>query len=431
MVLSSKEKTMLKVVEAFSGIGSQAEALKNINADYEIPSIIEWEVTALFAYDILHNGPQNLKDYRFHTKQSLIEELSKYNLSSSGKEKVTERSLSAMPMNQLRGIVAAVDRTHNLIDISEVNAGHLPNDVDVLTYSFPCQDLSVSSFWHKNTSGIDRNADNRSGLLWQVERILKEYCNIEKSLPKFLLMENVSAILSNRHFKNFKMWREFLENIGYVNQVYTLNSKNFGVPQERERTFMISVLTEGDKEITQAVEDYFFDNNLEKVYRSDDDTPSLENYLKLDYTNEVYRKEAIESTPNYTASRVKIFDNNRKLAHDNKVVKNRNIGALTTKQDRNPNSGIIVYENDPLVKGAKYRNLTPRECFLLMGFTEEAYDNLMSQDIITANNRNFLTASKLYRLTGNSIVVPVLEEIFKQIEYINDNILNLKVQSAK
>src|SRR5699024_11488982 len=96
----------------------------------------------------------------------------------------------------------SIERTNNLIDISAVGAEDLPDDLDVLTYSFPCQDLSISSFWHNNFSGIDKDADNRSSLLWQVERILQEYCNIEKSLPKFLLMENVSAILSNRHIKN-------------------------------------------------------------------------------------------------------------------------------------------------------------------------------------------------------------------------------------
>lgn len=422
---------MLKVVEAFSGIGSQAEALKNTNIDYNIEAIIEWEVTALFAYDIMHNGPQNLKEYRFHTKQSLIKELSKYNLSASGKEKVTERALSAMPMNQLRGIIAAIERTNNLIDISEVSAEELPDNLDVLTYSFPCQDLSISSFWHNNTSGIDKDADNRSGLLWQVERILQEYCNIEKSLPKFLLMENVSAILSNRHIKNFHMWQDFLEGLGYVNQVYTLNSKNFGVPQDRERTFMVSVLVEENKNKRQAVENYFFENNLENVYRTHSDIPSLNNYLKLDYSNEIYKKEAIASTPNYTESRKKIFLNNKILAVDDEAKKNTNSRTLTTKQDRNPNSGIIEYKNDPLVPGARYRNLTPRECFLLMGFSEEAYDNLMSHNIITVNNRHFLTASKIYRLTGNSIVVPVLEEIFKQIDFINKNILKNQVQSTK
>lgn len=424
----SEEKTMLKVVEAFSGIGSQAEALKNTGIEHHIPAIIEWEMTALFAYDIMHNGPQSLKDYRFHTKQSLVQELSRHNLSASGKDIVTERSLSAMPMNQLRGIIAAIERTNNLIDVSEVRAEDLPEDLDVLTYSFPCQDLSISSFWHNNTSGIDKDVDNRSGLLWQVERILKEYCNIEKKLPKFLLMENVSAILSNRHIKNFRLWQEFLENLGYVNQVYTLNSRNFGVPQDRERTFMVSVHVENKKDM-EAVENYFFNHNLENSYRINEDMTPLSEYLKLDYSVKKYREEAILSTPNYTPSREKIYKNNKILAVDDKILRNSYIRTLTTKQDRNPNSGIIAYENNPLIDGAKYRNLTPRESFLLMGFSEEAYDNLMNHDIVDGKGRNFLTPSKIYRLTGNSIVVPVLEEIFKQIDYINEKLIK-KVQSS-
>src|SRR5699024_5570640 len=119
------------------------------------------------------------------------------------------------------------------IDVSSVKAQNMPDDIDVLTYSFPCQDLSVSSYWHKNFSGIDPTANNRSGLLWQVERLLKDYCNTGKKLPKFLLMENVSAILSKRHIGNFNIWKNFLENLGYYNHVYTLNSKNFRIPQNR------------------------------------------------------------------------------------------------------------------------------------------------------------------------------------------------------
>src|SRR5699024_4819540 len=182
---------------------------------------------------------------------------------------------------------------------------------------------------------------------------------------------------------------------------------------------------------SRAVENYFFENNLENVYRSHNDIHSLSNFLKLDYNNDIYKQEAISSTPNYTESRRKIFKNNRILAVDDKVYKNINTRTLTTKQDRNPNSGIIEYKDAPLVKGARYRNLTSIECFLLIGFSEKAYDNLMAHDIIAANNRKFLTASKLYRLTGNSIVVPVLEEIFKQIDFINENILNNQVQSVK
>lgn len=411
---------MLKVVEAFSGIGSQVEALKNIKIDHSIAATIEWEVSALYAYDIIHNGKQDLKDYRVHTKESMIEKLAEYNLSSSGKDLLTKRSLRSMTMIQLKSILAAIERTNNLIDVTSIKAEELPDDIDVLTYSFPCQDLSISSFWHNNLTGIDKNAGNRSGLLWQVERLLKEYCNIDKKLPKFLLMENVSAILSKRHIGNFRLWQEFLENIGYVNQVYTLNSNNFNVPQDRERTFMISVLYE-DQDSKHKIEDYFFENNLENY--SIEKTNYIGDYLRLNYDIEKYRNEGIESTPNYTPSRVKIFNSNRKLAFDRTPNNLINTATLTTKQDRNPNSGIIVMENEKLKEGAAYRNLTPRECFLLMGFKEEEYDLLMEHNLKATGGKKFLNAAKLYRLTGNSIVVPILEKIFEQIDHINENIL--------
>ncbi|HCT0482148.1 TPA: DNA cytosine methyltransferase, partial [Staphylococcus pseudintermedius] len=71
---------MFKVIETFSGIGSQAQALKNIGADHSVVATVEWEIAAIYAYDIIHNGPQNLKEYRHHTKQSLVDEISKYNI---------------------------------------------------------------------------------------------------------------------------------------------------------------------------------------------------------------------------------------------------------------------------------------------------------------------------------------------------------------
>ncbi|MEX6040484.1 DNA cytosine methyltransferase [Staphylococcus haemolyticus] len=124
-------------------------------------------------------------------------------------------------MSQLKSILAAIRRTNNLVDITKVRADQLP-DADLLTYSFPCQDLSKSGHWHKNEGGINRDANNRSTLLWQIERILKEYVDSNKILPNFLLMENVSEILSEKHKDNFQEWCEFLESLGYVNQVYTL-----------------------------------------------------------------------------------------------------------------------------------------------------------------------------------------------------------------
>lgn len=415
---------MLNVVEAFSGIGSQVQALKNANIKHSISAIIEWDISAMYAYDILHNGSQFLKDYRFHTKESLANELSKYNISRNGKCVVPENQLIKMPMILLKSTFAAIERTNNLVDISNVKANEVPEDVDVLTYSFPCQDLSLGSHWHNvDSAGIEKNTDNRSGLLWQVERLLKEYCNIGKQTPNFLLMENVSSIISKRHIHNFNIWRSFLENLGYINQIYTLNSKDYGIPQSRKRTYMISVLVGDDEEKRKRLEKYFFENNLENYSIPINEGQGIEKYLRLDYSNPIYQEEAIRNTPNYTPSREAIYKDNKILAVDHFVEKGTFANTITTKQDRNPNSGLIEYRDTILVPGAKYRNLTPRECFLLMGFTEDAYNLLLEHNISIGKNRNILSNAKLYQLAGNSIVVPVLEEIFKQIDYINKNIL--------
>lgn len=413
---------MLKIIETFSGIGSQVQALKNIGIPHKVEAIVEWEVGAMYAYDIIHNGPQDLSLYRHHTKESLVEELSKYNISSSGKEPLTPRALSAMSSVFLKAILSSIERNNNLVDITQIKAEELP-ETDVLTYSFPCQDLSVSGYWHKNKGGIDRDANNRSTLLWQIERLLKEYIDVGKNLPKFLLMENVSNILSSKHIGNFNEWCSFLEELGYYNQIYTLDARNFGIPQTRVRTYMVSVLCDNEQ-IYDDVSTYFFNNNLESITLLPEKVSPLSDYLKLDYSIVEYRKEAIESTPSFTASRKKIYENNVILARGNHIVKTECARTITTKQDRNPNSGIIAYDNDTLVDYNKYyRNLTPRECFLLMGFKENDFNLLMENNINIGENRKILPTSKLVKLAGNSIVVNVLEAIFKQIITINEDIL--------
>lgn len=414
---------MLKIVETFSGIGSQVQALKNTKIEHEVVAIVEWEIGALYAYDIMHNGIQDLYPYRHHTKESLVAVLEKYNLSGDGKTPLSHRTLYSMPVNQLKAILCSIDRTNNLVDITDVKAENLP-DTDILTYSFPCQDLSVSGHWHNNTSGIDRNAKNRSTLLWEIERILKEYVNLDKTLPKFLLMENVSNILSHKHIHNFNEWQSFLKSLGYVNKIYTLDARNFGIPQSRVRTYLVSVLATNEEQVA-ALDNYFMLNNLENILLDEQNISSLKNFLRLDYSQDIYKKEAVNSTPLFTESRKKIYENNVTLAIDDISNLNEYARTITTKQDRHPNSGIIKYDKVILTDiNEKYRNLTPRECFLLMGFEEEKFDLLMRHNINIGHNRKILPRSKLIRLAGNSIVVQVLESIFEQINEINITILN-------
>ena len=414
---------MINVVEGFSGIGAQTTALKMANINHQVTNTIEWEVGAIFAYDILHNGPQDLSLYRHHTKESLIKKISEYNISNDGKSRITPRGINFMSMLQIKSILYSIERNNNLVDIEKVNADSLPDEIDLFTYSFPCQDLSVSSRWWKNDKGIRRDSGGQSSLLWEVERILSEIKERSKDLPRFLLMENVNAILSPPHVGNFKEWISNLESYGYYNKIYTLNASKFGIPQNRVRTYMISVWTGNKDKINSSLDDYFLRNDLEEINLTKESDTKLEEYLRLNYSNEKYRVEAIKSTPKNTPSRQKIFNSSVKLAIDDQVVFGEIARTITTKQDRNPNSGIIVYDKEKLVVGRSYRNLTPRETFLLMGFNEESFDILMENNIEVATNKLMLPDSKLLKLAGNSIVVDVLKEIFLQMEYISNNIL--------
>lgn len=409
----------IKVVESFSGIGSQAKALRNIEANFNVVATIDWDIYATCAYDLIHNGAPDLKPYKDFRKEDLIGILKRYTLSGNGKDPLSEYGLKSMSEESLRMILAAITRTRNLGSIVDVSGKRFPDKVDLFTYSFPCQDLSICGAWHGNKSGIDRNAHNRSGMLWEVERILKELQKINKPLPKFLLMENVSNILSDTHKKNFEEWKNYLENIGYYNHVCSLSAMNFGIPQTRVRTFMLSVFVGESGKKKEEVKKFFDENPLENKKFAK--LKSLKKFLRVDYSNPVYKAEADASNPNDTVSRMEIYNENVHIYDGDKIFK-KFIKTITTKQDRNPNSGVIVYKQRKKGK-APYRNLTPRECFMLMGFDEADFDNIVKYNFNARKGRKFFTQEKLIRLAGNSIVVKVLEEIFKQILEINSKIL--------
>lgn len=410
---------MLRVIETFSGIGSQAKALKNAGIAHKIINIVEWDVYAICAYDLIHNGPRDITQFEHLSKGELIELLAPLGLSTDGKVPADKNSLKVFSVDALRHIYCAIRRTHNLVDITKVDGCRLPKRIDLLTYSFPCQDLSICGSWHGNMSGINRDAHNRSGMLWEIERILKERDAAGLRLPKFLLMENVSNILSATHRDNFQEWKDYLSKLGYENRVYTLNAMNFGIPQHRVRTYMLSVFCKHKKK-RKKVRAYFEKNNLEhRVIRP---ILPLHDFLRVDYSHPIYKAEADMSNPNDTPSRTKIYE-------DNEVVYNLNgkyataVNTLTTKQDRNPCSGVIDY---PIAAPGKavYRNLTPRECFLLMGFSENDFDSVVNNDFAVNVRRNFFASEKLIKMAGNSIVVAVLEEIFKQADEIDKTILS-------
>ena len=245
--------------------------------------------------------------------------------------------------------------------------------------------------------------------------------DLDKELPHFLMMENVTNILSATHKKDFDEWKNTLSELGYFNKIYKLNAKNFGVPQKRERAYMISVFVGKNDSIRKLVELFFTNNNLEDLTVSDKYKSrifKLKNVLKLDYSQNKYKYEADINQPNNTPSRVKIFEDND-LLYNGKEINEICVNTLTTKQDRNPNSGTIFY--DSLREGkARWRYLTPRECFILMGFDEKDYEKVISCNPLYNGKNILFTNEKLTKLAGNSICVDVLEAIFKQIYQLNE-----------
>ena len=425
----------MKVVEAFSGIGSQSKALTNIEVDYDVVATIEWEMGAIYAYDIIHNGPQDLSKLEGFSREKMVSILRKYSLSSNGKEPIKTSTLSRYPLEALKRIYAAILRTNNLVSIMDVTNESFNERIDLFTYSFPCQDLSLSGSWHGHILGINRDANNRSSMLWQVERILIEMIESGDELPHYLMMENVTNILSERHLDNFNEWRGFLTKSGYYNHVYKLNAEKFGIPQRRKRAFMISVYV-GDtpdntnSDLRQKLKLYFEENDLEKFQVEEEN--NLDDFLRMNYDDPIIRNEVIGVIPNNTVSRKKIRQENDLLYNGQK--QQNFVRTITTKQDRHPNSGVIDLEHKLDLVGenkAAFRYLTPRECFLLMGFEDKDFNLLLSNNFQYNIGRKFYTIEKLNKLAGNSIVVNILEQIFKQIISIDHDLFDNRMNVDK
>lgn len=175
----------IRLIELFAGIGSQAKALKNLGVEFEHWKVIEYDKYAIKSYNAIHGTyftPQDIK--LTHATDLEIRERESYTY--------------------------------------------------ILTYSFPCQDLSLAG----NLAGMRKGDNTRSGLLWEVERILDE-CD---ELPQVLLMENVPQVIGKKNIKDFQQWRRKLEQLGYSNFVQLLNAKHYGIPQNRNRCFMVSIL---------------------------------------------------------------------------------------------------------------------------------------------------------------------------------------------
>ena len=298
----------MKVLSLFSGIGAFEKALKNLDIPLELVGYCEIDKYASKSYSVIHDVPETI----------------------------------------------------NLGDITKIDAKALPKDIDLITYGFPCQDISIAG----KQKGLlnEDGTQTRSGLFFEALRI------IEETKPKIAIAENVKNLVGKKFNAQFQVVLASLEAAGYNNYWQALNAKDYGIPQNRERVFIVSI-------------------------RKDIDTGSftfpepipLELRLKDMLENEVDEKFYLsDETPGTSFVNGDVCKTVRASGHGS--------------TDRH--SWDMVHHN------LRIRKLTPKECFRLMGFSDEDFAKA------EATNSN----TQLYKQAGNSIVVDVIAHIFTNLK---------------
>ena len=315
-------KTKLRVVSLFSGYGTQELALKYIGVDYENVANCDILNNANECYNVLHTTTNG-----------------------------------------------------NLGDVSKVDETTFP-ECDLLTYSFPCQDISIS--------GVQRGIQQgtRSGLLFEVERIL----SVNK--PKYLLMENVKNLVSHNHIDNFKNHIEYLKTLGYSSYWRVLNGADFGCPQNRERVFMMSVLDSDFEDVKQKmsnVDNYKKTRVPMRPYIEENFDESL--LIECPYTMNTPKKSSV----------CKLIARRDDVRYDQA----RRIYSVDGC------SPCLTTSGSPqiMIEDGRVRNITAREGYRFMGVREDDIDLLLTTSLSTKAH---------VALAGNSICVPVMEAIFSE-----------------
>lgn len=228
----------MKVLSLFTGIGAFEKALKNIGIDYELIGFSEIDKYAIKSYCAIHD--------------------------------VTEDK--------------------NLGDITKIDITKLPKDIDLITHGSPCQDFSVAG----KQAGGDLGTGTRSSLMWNTINIVT-YCK-----PKYVIWENVKNLLSKKHRHNFDNYLSIMESLGYNNYYDVLNAKDYGIPQNRERVYTVSIRKDIDngkflfpeKEILKLrLKDMLEDKVDEKYYLDNAKISKIKNSSFIQEKRRIQEKE--------------------------------------------------------------------------------------------------------------------------------------------
>lgn len=216
------------------------------------------------------------------------------------------------------------------------------------------------------------------------------------------------------------MWIDELNELGYFSRYFKLNASDFGLPQNRPRLLMLSIYYGNNTNLYNKLTDYFEtidEDYIKESYRKTEyykfGKTTIKQLLRTNYSDHQLFEEATECTPNDTPSRRKIWEENPKIILPDGSLNEqiKTIRTITTKQDRNPNSGNLYFDSG--IEGkSRFRYLTPRECLLFMGFKDIDYVNIKKRNVEFHKGSQLFPRDKIIRMAGNSIPVKLLEGIF-------------------
>ena len=365
--------------------------------------------------------------------------------------------ISEIDKYALKSYEAIHGNLNNFGSICDMKGSDLPQ-IDVFTYSFPCTDLSKAG----KQKGL---GDTRSGLVYEVLRILKEAKEFN-NLPKVLIMENVVDLVQVKFIRQFQEIQKELEDLGYTNYTETLNAKDYGVAQNRDRVFMISILGDYYYEfpnpikLEKRLKDYLEDEVDEKYYLSNNilncftDMTNRNGFIRGDRFNPHNIEESKYAFAITTMTGNRVTDNFIKvkeateqgwaeayegdsinLEHPNSKTRRGRVGrqvsqTLTTATQIGvvEHSGLYLHDSEAFHKddlpgmsrclkankhdagvndGLRIRKLTPLECWRLMGIDDDNFHKAKASGV---------SNSQLYKQAGNGIVVDVFASILSTMK---------------
>lgn len=452
------EKIKLTANILFSGIGCQERGFRNSGLfDIEVLNTSDINKESVLSYAAIHCGMTNKKVDEYHdypSREEMAQYLTDINLGYNPEkdEKFDWFKLVKRKNNSLEKFWLACKLTNNLGDISRID--ELPY-ADLWTCSFPCTDISVAG----KMKGLNPDSGTRSSLLWENIKLLKK-AKDNNTLPKYIMVENVKNLVSKKFIEHFNNLISLFDDLGFNTYWSVINGKNCGVPQNRERVFVIAIrknIDSGAFDFPQPfdtgirLKDILEENVDEKYYLSEVATKKFKLFSE---TKGIDIKVAGSLNPDKNVQdRVRVLDTDGVLqtlfATDykdpvkivsgiDKPIKDTQMieyaNCITSREDRGVSNrkseGTAVLEQVGQIYGTvkepnpqtgriynsedfRIRKLTPRECYKLMGLSFEDCDR--ARNIGVADTH-------LYKQAGNGIITnccKLLAEHLYKAQYDN------------